>query len=74
MTVLSQAFFTLMSGNFVSFTFFSARHSSAESYMSYELKVLLTLAKGGKLSCFICIPQTIVSTSQQAWGIWVVFV
>ncbi len=29
MAILTQAFFTLVSGNFVTFTFFSARHTAA---------------------------------------------
>jgi len=35
-TVLAQALLTLMGSNFVSFTFFSARHT-ASKVMSYEL-------------------------------------
>ena len=35
-TILAQALLTLMSSNFVSFTFFSARHT-ASKVISYEL-------------------------------------
>lgn len=35
-TILAQAFFTLVGSNFVSFTFFSARHT-ASNVISYEL-------------------------------------
>ncbi len=32
MTVFAQAFFTLVGSNFVSFTFFSARHTALKIY------------------------------------------
>ena len=48
MTVLSQAFLTLVSGNFVSFTFFSARHSSCLLYTSDAADERSSVDLGGR--------------------------